>query len=305
MSQNTKKSPYFLHLKTTTVQLKKENMKESSTAITSILFLLSLCCLTFISGCHSTATSVSKKESIPKGLFENIIHIDPTPVYTWQPKNPSSNTSIRIYIEGDGKAWVKRGRPSLDPTPELRLVNQLMSEDAKADIAYIARPCQYVKSPYCKIPVWTFDRYNRATVHLLNQAVDHIKQAGHYQQIELVGYSGGATIALLIAAQRTDIKSIRTVAGNLSPHYSNKLHNVSPMDSALSPKDFISKLKGIPQMHFYGTQDPVITEGVIMDYVSQFPDNPCIKTKALDASHQKGWKEKWKNLLEQIPDSCP
>ncbi|MBY0406928.1 MAG: hypothetical protein K2Q01_04500, partial [Rickettsiales bacterium] len=62
---------------------------------------------------------------------------------------------VRVYIEGDGNAWLTRSQPSPDPTPFVPVALQLALRDPSANVAYIARPCQYITGPACDIPVWT------------------------------------------------------------------------------------------------------------------------------------------------------
>ncbi len=47
---------------------------------------------------------------------------------------------LRIYIEGDGFAYVTRGQPSIDPTPINLVPLRLAAVDSGANIAWVARP---------------------------------------------------------------------------------------------------------------------------------------------------------------------
>ena len=123
-----------------------------------------------------------------------------------------------------------------------------------------------MQTPDCRPRIWTFDRYSPAIVELMDFSVTQVKKQGQYQNIELVGYSGGATIALLLAARRDDVISVRTVAGNLDPAFTNDLHGVSKMPDAMNPSDFRRILAHIPQVHFYGTNDRVIPDKVSQHY---------------------------------------
>jgi hypothetical protein len=63
-----------------------------------------------------------------------------------------------------------------------------------------------------------------------NQAVDALKQRYGAQEIVLVGYSGGGAVAALVAARRTDVVRLVTVAGNLDHLAWTHLHSVPPPD---------------------------------------------------------------------------
>lgn len=222
--------------------------------------------------------------------------------WTPAPTKPIPNKTIRIYIEGDGKAWIRKGRPSFDPTPENRLVHHVMQEDQQIDTAYLGRPCQYMQTSECRTRIWTFERYSKPIVELMNHSVDQIKKHGHYQKVELVGYSGGATIALLLASQRNDVVSVRTIAGNLDPAFTNTFHGVSEMPNAMNPLDYKEALSHIPQIHFYGSDDRIIPEQISRQYLSGMNTSKCITIKPVAATHHSGWAEHWRELLKIKPE---
>ncbi len=233
-------------------------------------------------------------------LTEGIFHHGELPVYFWAPSRPVSDT-LRIYIEGDGRAWLRSGRPSLDPTPVNRLVHQLMLQDPTPDLAYLAQPCQYVSNDSCNNQVWTFQRYSQRLVETMDKAVSSLKEKGDYQYVEFVGYSGGGTIALLLAAQRSDVAAVRTVAGNLSPRFFNHYHGVSAMPAALNPVAFKRQLSTTPQIHFVGSRDAVVPGVISQHYMEFFTDASCIRIETVPADHQTGWIERWSSLLDKKP----
>ena len=69
--------------------------------------------------------------------------------------NPPVST-LTIYIEGDGLAWINRSTPSSDPTPMDPLALKLaLADNIDTNVAYLARPCQYVRNALCKRRYWT------------------------------------------------------------------------------------------------------------------------------------------------------
>ena len=212
---------------------------------------------------------------------------------------------LRVYIEGDGKAWSRRNRPSFDPTPVFPLVLNLVLADNSVDKVYIARPCQYVMDKNCNIGVWTDQRYSQLAVNNLNDILDILKKKGRYKEFELIAYSGGATLALLVAAERTDINSVRTIAGNLAPDFLNRWHNVSPMPEAMNPIKLAEKLENVPQIHFSGADDTVVPPDVYSAYRAAFRSKNCIEGKTFaEVDHQKGWIKYWSNILMIAMPTC-
>ena len=233
-----------------------------------------------------------------------VIHTRYYPLQTFQ-STPGKNKTLRVYIEGDGRAWARRSRPSLDPTPGNLLVLDLMAADPATDKAYIARPCQFVMDSQCNISVWTDLRFSTEAVAATNEGLDTLKAQGNYQQLELVGYSGGAAIALLAATKRRDIASIRTIAGNLDPAYVNKIHNVSYMPKALSPVKFTRELDDIPQLHFSGADDSIIPPAVYQAYRTWFGKQDCITGQTVESTtHNEGWRNRWTSLLREPLPVC-
>ncbi len=211
---------------------------------------------------------------------------------------------ISIYIEGDGAAF-KRYSVSKNPTPSSGLVPALMLKDPSPNKVYLARPCQYInlsKDPHCNPKVWSIERFSEKAVKALSSVIDKVKLRAS-QKINLIGYSGGGAMAILIGAQRSDVLSIRTIAGTLSSDKLMSLTEVSPLVGSLDPINFTHKLIAIPQIHFYGNDDSIIPEWVSEDFV-QKSSSSCVKRKLVEgADHSDGWLESWEELLELEP-SC-
>ena len=65
----------------------------------------------------------------------------------------------------------------------------------------------------------------------MNQTIDNIKANagfGEQDKLELIGYSGGAAVAVLLAARRNDVKIIRTVARDLNHELMSEYHHTTP-----------------------------------------------------------------------------
>lgn len=121
----------------------------------------------------------------------------------------------RVYIEGDGFAYLAPGQVSPDPTPVRPVWMDLAAADPAPDVIYIGRPCQYGHDG-CTRDDWTTRRFSADKLAALNAALDALKaRDGLTGGFELAGYSGGAHFAALLAATRCDVTGLRTLAGNL------------------------------------------------------------------------------------------
>jgi hypothetical protein len=207
---------------------------------------------------------------------------------------------IHIYIEGDGVSWVSRTQLSEDPTPYEPLVLGLASVDTAENVAYIARPGQYSATgvPSCDPSYWSNKRFSNEVIESMNEAIGYLAAQAGTHHIYLVGYSGGAAVAVLVAARRHDIDSLETIAGNLDPQAVNRYHNVSPLEGSLSPMDVTQKIKNIPQRHFAGSADTVVPLFIIESFVRKEGDKDDMRITIIDGvSHTKGWQEQWRRLL--------
>lgn len=263
----------------------------------TLLFIFSL-----LASCASNPSIQPGKEAQDGGL--KIVEIPSNGfVITSFQRIENTTSPIRIYIEGDGFAWITRTQPSSDPTPKNALTLKLALKDTSPNVVYLARPCQYSlsKSPQCNVNKWTNERFSLEMIDVMNNSLDSIKSQHPQQHFDLIGYSGGATIALMLAAQRKDIISLRTVAGNLSPKMVNAFHKVSELQNAAEPLAISSKIANLAQVHFYGANDDIVPNLIAEHYLSSIKDKHCTQIiKVKNTSHNKGWIEAWPSLLNQL-----
>jgi len=211
-----------------------------------------------------------------------------------------SGDPVTIYIEGDGFAYRDRARVSIDPTPINPVALQLAATDPAPNIAYIARPGQYCRgeTPDCDQSYWTTKRFSEEVISSVDETVSEIKRKAGSNEAGLVGFSGGAAIACLVASRRDDIASIRTVAGNLDPDAVNRFHKVSKLEDSLNPMDVAPRIAGIPQRHFAGGRDKIIPIYVTYGFTKKLGDvSGSLVTVVPDAGHQGPWDKHWKELL--------
>jgi pimeloyl-ACP methyl ester carboxylesterase len=205
---------------------------------------------------------------------------------------------LTVYIEGDGSAWKSRHQLSANPTPRNPVALELALRDASANVIYLARPCQYVKDSACAPVYWSDRRFSEEVIRSTSEAIDHFVGISGAKEVHLVGFSGGAAVAVLVAARRGDVATLRTIAGNLDPDMVNVSHSVSPLKGSLNPIEYASALAHLPQRHFIGTKDKVVPSSVAHSFVHRAADNTCVHiTEVEGAGHDTGWNERWEELL--------
>ena len=269
----------------------------------TVLINLSL----LLSGCITAdPQSTAQKIASESGLISEKFDTDPFPIISWHRITPPV-VSLRVYIEGDGFAWKSRTTPSENPTPRNPTGLLLAAADRQANLFYLARPCQFIGPPLpanCRANIWTQDRFSPAVVDAMNEALSQMVKRYPGVKLDLVGYSGGGNIAALLAERRDDVRSLRTVAGNLDVAYVNALHHVTPMPAAESAIDHASALRALPQIHYSGEADTTVPRAVARRF-QRAVGGTCVQTEVVSGlGHGSDWAAVWPRLLAQGLPKC-
>lgn len=173
-------------------------------------------------------------------------------IATYQ-KTGDTNSPIHIYIEGDGHAFDVYGMPTDDPTPRGTMMRDLAMRDSAANVAYIARPCQFIMSQSCNESDWTDGRFSEKIIDAMSSVVRRVAGA---RPIVLVGYSGGAMVSGLIIARNPKLKVQEwvTIGGVLNHHAWTEYFGDAPLTKSLD----LEKMPNVSSRHFVGTRDRVV-----------------------------------------------
>lgn len=273
-----------------------------SIAAICLASLLAACTAT-VSGRDEQAATIARSASLNRMEYA----APPFTLVAWQ-RITNPETPVHIYIEGDGLAWLARGKPSPNPTPKNPVALKLASRDNGANVVYLARPCQFEAggNGLCKdAAYWTTRRFSNEVIGSYMTALDTIAARTDAKEFHVTGFSGGANIAGLLAARRSDITTIRTVAGNIDNDYFTRLHKVSAMPLSLNMANVAGQIAHIPQMHFIGGKDKIVPADIYKSYALTAKNPPCIHSHTLpDATHNDGWDDAWPMLLN-MPVECP
>ncbi|SDI60398.1 hypothetical protein SAMN05216588_12034 [Pseudomonas flavescens] len=255
-----------------------------------------------LSGCQSPLQQLDELAGKQDQRLQTL-DSTPFPLLLSAPGRALSTSRIRVYMEGDGQAWATRSQPSLDPSPRDLLVARLAFADPTPSL-YLARPCQFVRSDACDTALWTDRRFGSEVLASLDGALDLIKTRYGNRDFELVGYSGGAALALLLAARRDDVASVQTLAGNLSPRRWVQVRQLSPLTGSLEPLDYRERLTHVAQRHLVGDDDRVVPAEVLRQYLDGLGEARCVEAVSLaQVSHRDGWEAAWAQW-RQLPLQC-
>ena len=179
-------------------------------------------------------------------------------------KITDSTNPVHIYIEGDGHAFDYRGQPTKNPTPRSRFMRRMYAADDAPNVAYVARPCQFVMDEKCTTTDWTTGRFSRAMVDSVANAIKNI--VGN-RPVILVGYSGGAMMSGLIIQNHNeiDVKKWITIAGVLNHVDWTAYFNDAPLIHSLN----LNTLPQLPATHYIAENDSVVPNILSKQWVGE------------------------------------
>lgn len=254
--------------------------------------------LVFISACAGPTPSFENK-AIHKGL--SVDHIQGQNfIHTIFGKNLSNkNKTLHVYLGGDGTPWFEGRYATRDPTPLKPVMLDLMQLDQNPSI-YLGRPCyhQKVMPNNCNKLLWTYKRYSPVIVQSMVVALrNYIRQHG-YSKVRLFGFSGGGTLAMLLAARLNSVEAIVTISGNLDIEAWTRHHNYLPLTGSLNPAKEPSLPVSIKQIHIAGGRDSSVPSFIIKAVSDQQPKAQYILLE--NADHHCCWKAAWPSVLKMI-----
>lgn len=210
---------------------------------------------------------------------------------------------LTVYIEGDGARWLADNLPPADPTPQDPLALRLAIADPAPAVAYIGRPCQYLDDDAlaaCDPNLWVGGRFSEQAISMVGQAVDALVARTGAKKLTLIGHSGGGAMAALVAARRSDVACLATVASPLDTRAWTESIRVSPLRTSLNPLDAAARLASIPQVHFTGGKDDTVPPQSIARYLQAVP--AAREVRMADFDHDRHWVRDWLKLRTQ---ACP
>ena len=258
-------------------------------------------------GCTGNASSQKRRVEADQlaqsaNWHQMSIHTTHFDFEAFVPNRPNREPEVTIYIEGDGAAWKNKYKPSDDPTPNDPVALKLALAQPTGYAMYLGRPCQYTGrgAVGCDQKYWTNERFAEAVIAGSSEALDVLKRQSGATQIRLVGFSGGGSVATLVAARRHDIVQLVTVSGNLNVTQWVLLHSLTPLDG-LDPIDVAKKLPRLPQLHFVGSADENTTLALVRSFADKIPKPNKAEVIVKEGNkHNCCWANQWPLLWPLI-----
>ena len=200
----------------------------------------------------------------------------------WEKKTIQKGQPLRIYFEGDG-----------DPLPQKTVAFDFAKSDPVQNVIYVARPCQWVEDKIClkKPEIYKSARFNPEIMQVTYELVNYLMRKYQSPSVELIGYDGGAVIALNMATKLPTTRVI-TIAGVTDINEYNELHDLPLMSEkeAENPVDNLILLANIPQIHYVGKDDDITPPKLAERFVSRMRSPKSAVVKAVPDTDHTNWK---------------
>jgi pimeloyl-ACP methyl ester carboxylesterase len=203
-----------------------------------------------------------------------------------------ANEPLTIFIESDGVPWLGR-TPSDDPTTRQPVALEMLMR-SPAPAAYVTRPCYNSRrSDKCNVELWTGARYSSEVVESLVATVREAQHRVGAERVALIGYSGGGSLAVLIAERLENVVSVVTVAANLDTDAWTDHHHYLRLSQSLNPA-LSNKPHPWPELHLRGANDLVVPLATTERYFARYPQAQQRTVEGFD--HVCCWVRDWPTI---------
>jgi dienelactone hydrolase len=208
--------------------------------------------------------------------------------------------TLFVFLEGDGSPWLDHGtRVAPDPTPRIPLALQLAVR-TRASVLYLGRPCYFgaTSDRECTADLWTSKRYSPPVVASMAAALTAFLASHHFSEVVLVGYSGGGTLAVLMAPRVATVRAVVTIAANLDIAAWTSFHGYLPLEGSLNPVDEPPMTPRLREWHLAGARDRNTPSNLNARYWERIsPDHLWIYP---EMDHACCWVSRWPDIFSRL-----
>ena len=262
-------------------------------------FLVSVVTCCFLIGCVASPVDLIA-ESNKRNFIVREIRTDSFSHYVIEQRDLAARQVV--FIEGDGRPWTESGtEPSSDPTPGHALAFELMTRTPGHSF-YISRPCYFgLLTDSCGPDVWTSHRFSGKVIASMGDALKQVLDPAF--PVTLVGYSGGAAIAHLLARELQFVDSVVSIAGVYDIHAWTDHHRFESLGGSLNPADY--KQRGdVLYLFLHGARDVNVTTSNFAP-MDNGTSNVIVEIYD-DYSHVCCWTANWEEIWrDQVATILP
>ena len=229
----------------------------------------------FLSGCFYSVPTSDNFEAKP-------IQTSHLSIAVWEKNTIQKGKPLRLYFEGNG-----------NPNPRYTIAFDFARRDSSSNVIYIAQPCQWVNDKICKKKpeIYNDSRFHREIMDQMKELVEYLIRKHQAPSIELIGYDGGAVIALNIASSLPTTRLI-TIAGITDIDAYNTYHDLPLQEEEQqeNPADNLLVLSKIPQIHYVGKDDDITPKILVEKFVSKMKNPTSAVVKVVPDTNHTNWE---------------
>ena len=226
-----------------------------------------------LSGCFAVCPT-------PKGFERRYVQTRHFTISIWEKTSIKSGHPLRLYFEGDG-----------NPNPRIQVAKQLAESDKTDNIIYITRPCQWSNDKICdeKPNIYQDQRFHEEIMAEMEELTHYLIRKHKAPSVELIGYDGGAVIALNMAVKLPTTRII-TVAGITDIEAYNTYHGKETPEDTENPVSHLAVLQKIPQIHYVGKDDTITPRHLVEHFVTKMSNPKSAVVKLVPNTGHADWE---------------
>ena len=246
-------------------------------------------------GCVSPATEFDNK-AVLMGLERHAVLGKPFKHIVYRKPGRQTDT-LHVYLGSDGTPWLN-GWPAVDPTPRTPLALRLLALDPEPAV-YVGRPCYHGATSVgpCSSRLWTTARYSEEVLLSLATAVRTLMEEQDARKVAWFGYSGGGTLAVLLASHFPETVSVTTVAASLDTSAWAVYLWGGDLAGSLNPAFGPPLPRHVRQRHYAGGKDRVVPPRVSAHAAGHLGDGLRV---IADYDHVCCWERLWPEILREL-----
>jgi len=206
---------------------------------------------------------------------------------------------IHVYIAGDGAPSAAARYDPPDPTPMDDPVLAWMAMDPNPGLL-LGRPCQHITGA-CDPLHFTLGRYGEPVVSSMAVALRSFlgeQEIASDSEVVLIGFSGGGTLATLLAERMPETRALVTIAANLDTAAWAQRHGHTPLIYSLNPAEQGPLREDLVQLHLRGGDDEVVDLDNARAWLDAQPQARLRTFAGFD--HGCCWAQIWPDALREL-----
>jgi dienelactone hydrolase len=149
----------------------------------------------------------------------------------------------------------------------------------------------------CEIRHLGPERYSDEIVASMLAALQHEMRHAGASRAVLIGYSGGGTLAMLLAARLPAAVALVTLAGNLDNGTLAAFHHSPALSGSLDPADLPPLPRNLLQLHLFGEKDAEVPVSLAQNTLARQRVKPVIM-RGFD--HACCWEDLWPEINARL-----